>query len=87
MKTVTPQTAQSAAILPGSTLYLRLPTDSAIPMVSPVLKRHGGDTAVVLYIEMTKTTLRAPRELCITATQALIDELSDMLGAKNVVLK
>ncbi|MBP3428061.1 MAG: DNA polymerase III subunit alpha [Clostridia bacterium] len=87
MKTVTPQTVQSASVLPGSTLYLRLPTDSAIPMVSPVLKRHGGDTAVVLYIEKTKTTLRAPRELCITATQALIDELSDMLGAKNVVLK
>ncbi|MBP3657482.1 MAG: DNA polymerase III subunit alpha [Clostridia bacterium] len=76
-----------AATLPGATLYLRLPGDSAIAMIRPVLSRHPGTTGVVLYIESTGVKLRASRELCVAPTQVMIDELVAMLGAKNVVLK
>ena len=41
----------------------------------------------MLYIESTGAKLRAPQNLFISPTQELIDTLSDMLGAKNVVLK
>jgi len=77
----------AANTLPGSTLYLRLPSDSAISVVSPVLGRHRGDKPVVLYIESTGVKLRAPKELYVKPTKAMMDELIDMLGQKNVVLK
>ena len=71
----------------GNTLYLRLPSDSAIAVVRPVLGRYKGEISVVLYIETTGVKLRAPRELYVKPTKAMMDELVDMLGAKNVVLK
>ena len=74
-------------LLPGNTLYLRLPSDSAIGMVQPVLQRFSGRKPVVLYIESTGAKLRAPQNLFVSPTQELVDTLSDMLGAKNVVLK
>ena len=74
-------------LLPGNTLYLRLPSDSAIGMIQPVLQRFSGPKPVILYIESTGAKLRAPQNLFISPTQELIDTLSDMLGAKNVVLK
>ena len=74
-------------LLPGNTLYLRLPSDSAIGMVQPILQRFSGRKPVVLYIESTGAKLRAPQNLFVSPTQELMDTLSDMLGAKNVVLK
>ena len=74
-------------VLPGGTLYLRLPSDSAIPMVTPLLERSGGAVGVVLYIEATGKKLRAPASMNVTPTKKLIGALRDMLGAKNVVLK
>ena len=87
---ITPDATRPAAqepVLPGKTLYLRLPTDSAIQLVRPVLTRHSGQTDVVLYIEATGAKLRAPAQLRVRPTKALLGELSGMLGAKNVVLK
>ncbi len=74
-------------VLPGKTLYLRLPSDSAIGVVKPVLSRSPGECAVVLYIESTGAKLRAPKNLEVRPTRTLIDALGDMLGTKNVVLK
>jgi len=74
-------------VLPGSTLYLRLPSDSAIQVIRPVLGRSKGEIPVVLYIESSGVKLRAPKELYVKPTKALMDELTDMLGHKNVVLK
>jgi len=82
-----PPAAREEETLPGGTLYLRLPSDSAIGMVRPVLSRHPGEAGVVLYIESTGAKLRAAKSLCVRPTQSLMDELTDMLGAKNVVLK
>jgi len=84
---ITAASAAAQTLLPGNTLYLRLPSDSAVQMISPVLARHRGDKPVVLYIESSGVKLRAPRELHIAPTKALMDELIGMLGAKNVVLK
>ncbi|MBR2942967.1 MAG: hypothetical protein IKB82_06170 [Clostridia bacterium] len=86
---IVPQTAEPAREmpLPGSTLYLRLPSDSAIPMVQPLLRRYPGEVSVVLYIESTGNKLRAPKELCVSPTPSLFKALVEMLGAKNVVLK
>ena len=77
----------SKQVLPGNTLYLRIPSDSAISMITPVLQRSPGAVTVVLYIESTGAKLRAPQSLFVSPTQELIHNLSDMLGAKNVVLK
>lgn len=74
-------------LLPGNTLYLRLPSDSAIGMVQPILQRFSGRKPVVLYIESTGAKLRAPQNLFVSPTQELVDTLSDMLGAKNVVIE
>ena len=79
--------ADDSPVLPGKTLYLRLPADSAIPMVKPILAGCSGECAVVLYIENTGAKLRAPKELQVRPTQKLLSSLSDMLGSKNVVLK
>ena len=74
-------------VLPGKTLYLRLPSDSAIELVKPLLARSPGECGVVLYIESTGAKLRAPKELQVRPTQTLLDALRNMLGTKNVVLK
>ena len=79
--------AKKDDVLPGGTLYLRLPSDSAIAVVRPVLGRYRGEVSVVLYIESTGIKLRAPKELYVKPTRAMMDELTDMLGHKNVVLK
>ena len=84
MRALSPAVKQ---LLPGNTLYLRLPSDSAIGMVQPILQRFSGRKPVVLYIESTGAKLRAPQNLFVSPTQELVDTLSDMLGAKNVVLK
>ena len=82
-----PSATGQETVLPGSTLYLRLPSDSAIAMVQPLLRQSPGSVGVVLYIEATGSKLRAPRELCVTVTQSLMNALVNLLGAKNVVLK
>ncbi|MGN0996248.1 MAG: DNA polymerase III subunit alpha, partial [Candidatus Ventricola sp.] len=84
--TLTPGAAKEPT-LPGKTLYLRLPTDSAIQLVRPVLARHSGQADVVLYIEATGAKLRAPASLRVRPTKALLDALRELLGSKNVVLK
>ena len=81
------QKVDDSQTLPGKTLYLRLPSESAIGMVKPILARSAGACSVVLYIESTGAKLRAPKELEVRPTKALMDALNDMLGAKNVVLK
>lgn len=74
-------------VLPGRTLYLRLPSPGAIEIVKPILAGHRGGLPVVLYIESTGAKLRAPQELFVRPTQRLLDMLCDMLGTRNVVLK
>jgi len=82
-----PAPAPEETVLPGGTLYLRLPSDSAIPMVTPLLERASGPVGVVLFIEATGKKLRAPASMNVLPTKALISALKDMLGSKNVVLK
>ena len=84
---VSTRPADDSPVLPGRTLYLRLPSDSAIDMVKPLLSLAPGKCGVVLYIESTGAKLRAPKDLEVRPTRKLIDSLCDMLGAKNVVLK
>ena len=52
-----------------------------------MLGRFSGEVPVVLYIESSGVKLRAPKELYVKPTKALMNELTDMLGQKNVVLK
>ena len=73
--------------LPGGKLYLRLPDDSAIAVIQPILQRFPGTVPVTLYILSTGAKLRAPQSLFVVPTQSLMDALCDALGAKNVVLK
>ena len=74
-------------VLPGKTLYLRLPSDGAIAVITPILTKSPGEVGVVLFIESTGKKFRAPQTMQVRPTRALITALKDMLGAKNVVLK
>ncbi len=49
-----------------------------------VLDKYKGDIPVILYDEKTKVTKTARADHFVTISDRLIDELSDILGARNV---
>ncbi len=69
-----------------SGLYLRVKNIECgeFLKVKEILKKYGGNTAVYIYCTETKRKLEAPRELRITALDALIGEISAVLGQENV---
>ena len=75
------------AALPGNTLYLRLPSDSAIGMVQPILQRFRVGSPLCSTSKARAQSCAPCRISFVSPTQELVDTLSDMLGAKNVVLK
>ena len=61
--------------------------DYLLDRIKPVLTAHRGSVPVCIYIEETKSTAMAPRTLWVTPEDALLNNLRDMLGHENVVLK
>ena len=61
--------------------------DYLLDRIKPVLAAHRGSVPVCIYIEETKSTAMAPRTLWVTPEDALLNNLRDMLGHENVVLK
>ena len=70
-------------------LYLRfeLGKDYLLERIKGVLKTHKGTVPVCIHIEESRTTAMAPQDLWVQADEALINELNDILGTGNVVLK
>lgn len=67
-------------------LYLRFNGENRqkLERVMGVLKRYPGPHEVILYDEATKKQQLAPREYCVNGSNALIEVLSNLMGAENV---
>ena len=77
---------QPAAVpMKGGRLYLKLPSEIGreYRRVRPVLNMFPGKTPVVLYFEDT----RLRRQTHCLAEPELLQELREILGEKNVILK
>ena len=80
------QTSQTISQIPhDGTLYLRLPTEEGklFPKIRAMLNMFPGNNPVVVYFEDTKVR-RGSR--C-SVDQRLVDELVNVLGKDNVVVK
>ena len=79
------QQTQSAASVKSEKLYLKLPSETGreYRRVRPVLNMFLGKVPVVLYFEDT----RLRRQTHCQPEPELLQELREILGEKNVVLK
>ena len=71
------------------TLYLRLNPEGKekIERIKAVLSFFPGSSPVILFDEATREQKRASRSLWVQSSKPLIEELSELLGKENVVLK
>jgi DNA polymerase-3 subunit alpha len=69
-----------------SGLYLKIPntTHPLFTKVKEILARYNGDSPVYIICVETNKKLEAPKNLYISFSDELIDELSDALGEKNI---
>ncbi len=70
-------------------LYIKFPLGKnfLLDRVKCVLATNKGNTPVCIYIEETKQTAMAQRELWVNESDKLLCELQNILGEQNVVLK
>jgi len=73
----------------GKKLYIKfeLGKDYLLERIKSVLGAHKGDTPVCIFIEETAQKAIASKELWVSESDALLQELSAILGEKNIVLK
>jgi len=86
-----PETAANANIGQKSFnngLYIKISSieDSRFAGIKEILSRNRGNIPVIIYCTETKRKLEAPKELWVSESLELIDEISDILGAENVKL-
>lgn len=72
-------------------LYLKIPASEekfeVIEKVKEILKTSKGTIPVIIYIEATKETMKASKNLWINPKEDLIFKLKQVLGKENVLLK
>ncbi len=83
---VVPESAQSAE--ETATLYLKIPSINSpqFNKACDILAKYKGESNVIIVCEDTGKRIMAPDRLNIEPTKALIDDMSNVLGAKNVKL-
>ncbi|WP_449537232.1 DNA polymerase III subunit alpha [Ferdinandcohnia sp. Marseille-Q9671] len=73
------------------TLFIRLDKehqgDQILIDVKEMLQQSPGQNAVVIYNEQTHKIIKLQRELWVNPTTQFIEQLKDMIGPQNVVLK
>lgn len=52
-----------------------------------LLSRYPGDTEVVMYYEENQKTIKLPKNFHVTPTKQCLNEIQEVIGEKNVVLK
>ena len=55
--------------------------------IIPVLSEYKGDVPVYIFDRKTQTKLKASRELWVDASSEFLDEMRELLGDRNVVVK
>ncbi|WP_040207665.1 DNA polymerase III subunit alpha [Neobacillus jeddahensis] len=75
----------------AAVLFLKIPAnlmdEKLLQKINQLLKENSGGTGVVLHYEETRKTIKLSVENNVNPTLALQQQLRDMLGSKNVVLK
>ncbi|MBD8068958.1 DNA polymerase III subunit alpha [Bacillus sp. PS06] len=61
--------------------------DDVLNQLKEILKQHNGTTEVVIYYENNQKTIALQREFWVSTQSNAIEQLKDLLGEKNVVLK
>jgi len=69
---------------PKEKLYLKLERRDLLSRVTAILKKHGGQIPVYVYFPDKKETSLASKNLWVTLTNGLQEELISLLGEENV---
>lgn len=79
----------SAELKADKKLYLKfsIGKDYLLEKVIPILSLHNGNIPVYTYSEEKKQTALAPKNMWVSESDELLDELKKILGTQNVVLK
>jgi DNA polymerase III subunit alpha len=74
-----------------SVLYLKLAevqqSNAVLLQLKELFRKNPGSTSVVLYYERTKKTVLLDEQFSIKPTGYLLDQLKNILGTENVILK
>ncbi|WP_071396012.1 DNA polymerase III subunit alpha [Bacillus tuaregi] len=62
-------------------------TVEQLQLLKGILKKHPGPVQVVLYYESTQKTIRLEERLFITPSKVCLEQLKEMVGDENVLLK
>lgn len=72
-------------------LYLKIPEKldqhDVLHLLKTILKRHSGETAVVLHYEKQKQTIKLAQNDWVNPTSSCLQELRQLLGENSVMLK
>ncbi|MHC0037378.1 DNA polymerase III subunit alpha [Pseudoneobacillus sp. C159] len=76
---------------PKSVLYLKLEesqqSNKVLQQLKELFRKNHGHTSIVLYYEKSKKTVLLDEEFSIKPTGYLLDQLKNILGLDNVILK
>ncbi|MCH1627824.1 DNA polymerase III subunit alpha [Fredinandcohnia quinoae] len=74
-----------------TTLYLKIESEQQADLIfgeiKELLKSCSGSTEVVVHFENPKKTIKLQEEFFVNPTEEFIEQLKDLLGGQNVVLK
>ena len=62
-------------------------SDSSLKDIIPILSDHKGDVPIYIYDKKTQKKLKAQRSLWVDGSSDFLNEMRDLLGEKNVVVK
>jgi DNA polymerase-3 subunit alpha len=70
-------------------LFLKIESEksSTLEKVKNIISIFDGETALYFYFEDTKKYMKAPKSMCVSVNDLLLNELYELLGKSNVIYK
>ena len=71
------------------TLWLKVSADSSVTLdnILDITSKYKGNSKMVIYMEKTNQKLKANSNNYITINNSIVEELKELLGDNNVVVK
>ena len=71
------------------TLWLKVSADSSVTLdnILDITSKYKGNSKMVIYMEKTNQKLKANSNNYITINNSIVEELKELLGCNNVVVK
>ena len=71
------------------TLWLKVSADSSVDInnILDITTKYRGNSKMIIYMEKTKQKLTANAENYVTIDDNIVEELKELLGNNNVVVK